>query len=615
MGMDGVSTPLWDQPKNKANNLVFLKYCQNCSNQFEVLDKDLEFYKKIKVPPPTFCPECRMQRRLAWRNERGLHQRNCDLCNKKIIATYPTATPFPVYCPSCWYSDKWEATSYGRDYDFSRPFFTQFKELQNMVPRISLQVDNSVNCDYTNQIGNCRNCYLITSSSDDEDCLYSHRLLHCNNVTDSLMVSYGENCYQAINSIASSQLIFSENISDCFGLSFCYDMRGSQDGFMSSNKRHASFYFENTPCNKGDFLHKIRGVDTGSYVKLEHYKYEFAKLKMASLHRFADIQNGVNVSGQTILNAKNCHHCFSAGNVENCGYSLFLNDAKDSYDINHGCCTMEQGYEVCTMGTKSARVKFSIDAWPEVMDIEYSDSCRNGSRDLFGCISLRHKQYCILNKQYTKSEYNSLVQKIMAQMDEMPYVSSEKDKDVVYKYGEFFPAELSPFSYNESVAYDYFPLSHEEIIRRGYKWGESVTRNYKVTVTTGKIPDHIKDVPDSILKETIACEHGGKCNSEQCTTAFRLIPAELEFYHKMNLPIPRLCANCRHSQRLKQTTPPRLWSRKCMCRGEKSEHSHYVNKVNHFHGILHCPNEFMTSYSPDRKEIVYCEACYRSEVV
>ena len=62
---------------------------------------------------------------------------------------------------------------------------------------------------------------------------------------------------------------------------------------------------------------------------------------------------------------------------------------------------------------------------------------------------MRNNSYCILNKQYTKEEYEALVSKIIEQMNTMPYV----DKNgVTYKYGEFFPIELSPFGYNETVA-------------------------------------------------------------------------------------------------------------------------------------------------------------------
>ena len=49
-----------------------IKQCQNCKQNFVIEPEDFEFYEKVKVPAPTFCPECRFQRRTAFRNERKL---------------------------------------------------------------------------------------------------------------------------------------------------------------------------------------------------------------------------------------------------------------------------------------------------------------------------------------------------------------------------------------------------------------------------------------------------------------------------------------------------------------------------------------------------------------
>jgi hypothetical protein len=48
------------------------KTCQNCKKDFTIESEDFNFYEKIKVPPPTFCPECRIIRRMLWRNFRSL---------------------------------------------------------------------------------------------------------------------------------------------------------------------------------------------------------------------------------------------------------------------------------------------------------------------------------------------------------------------------------------------------------------------------------------------------------------------------------------------------------------------------------------------------------------
>ena len=80
----------------------------------------------------------------------------------------------------------------------------------------------------------------------------------------------------------------------------------------------------------------------------------------------------------------------------------------------------------------------------------------------------------------------------------------------------------------------------------------------------------------------------------QCTTAFKITPAELQFLKLKNLPLPTFCPNCRHYQRLKYRNSMHLYDRGCMKSG--------------------CENTFKTTYAPDRPEIIYCEKCYQQEV-
>jgi len=234
----------------------------------------------------------------------------------------------------------------------------------------------------------------------------------------------------------------------------------------------------------------------------------------------------------------------------------------------------------------------------DTREISYCNDIQNSS-NLFGCIGLRNQHYCILNKQYTKEEYEALVSKIIQHMNEMPYI----DKlNRVYRYGEFFPPEFSPFGYNETIAQEFFPINSEIAAKFGYNWEtEEVKNRPQPTILPENLPDHIKDVDNPILKEIIGCVHKGECH-EQCTGVFKIVQPELEFYRRMNLPLPKLCPNCRHYERLKQRNPLKLWHRQCMC------------DKNHPHHSGRCPNEFETSYSPDRPEIVYCEQCYQAEV-
>jgi hypothetical protein len=225
------------------------------------------------------------------------------------------------------------------------------------------------------------------------------------------------------------------------------------------------------------------------------------------------------------------------------------------------------------------------------------------SSDCFGCVGLKKKQYCILNKQYTKDEYFEMVEKIKRQIDEIPYIDK---KGNVYKYGEFFPIELSSFGYNDGTAIQYFSMTKEEALKQGYKWIEVPRSGYKITKKAGNLPDSIKDIDDNILKEIIECEN--------CKNPYRILENELLFYKKENLPIPRMCHECRFEKRIQDRLKIQLYERKCMCNGTTDVTGKYSNTVKHIHSGNPCEEEFKTGYAPKRPEIVYCERCYQQEV-
>ena len=189
--------------------------------------------------------------------------------------------------------------------------------------------------------------------------------------------------------------------------------------------------------------------------------------------------------------------------------------------------------------------------------------------------------------------------KIIQHMNAMPYVDA---KGRVFKYGEFFPYDISPFAYNETIAQEYYPLSRKEVSDFGFRWYDRVERDYRITMKEADIPDAAGSVPDAIIKEVIECANQG-LEKSGCTTAFRVTPQELAFYKKLNLPLPHFCPNCRHFNRVNKRNPMKLWIRKCMC-----------NLQNHVHEGA-CPNIFETIFSPEKLEIIFREECYQKEAL
>ena len=560
--------------------------CKNCNNNFTITSDDFSFYEKIAVPPPTWCPQCRMQRRMAFRNERALHRRKCDATGKDIVSIFRADSPMKVFEHEAFYSDNWDPLSYGQEYDFSKPFFQQFKELMLRTPTIALFDSKSTNSSYCNLTVEHKNSYLSSAAWGNEDCMYMNRTAYNRNSADLYICGRNEFCYENVYCEDSNKLFYSHTSKSCNDSYFLYDCRGCSNCFGCWNLRSKNYCIFNVQYSRTEYLEKIKEFDMSDYGVVQKIKKQVAELRKKAIHRYAQILQSSNAVGDHIHNVRNAYYCFDfLDGAENVKYSHWsAGEFKDSYDVGPGSGgNSELIYDSVSTGVQDARCKFCFIVWYS-HDIQYGMNCQS-SNNLFGCVSLRSKSYCILNKQYTKEEYETLVPKIIQHMKKTG------------EYGEFFPPEISPFPYNDTIAQDYLPLTREDAKTKGYSWGEELTRNYKITKQSQDLPDKIVDVPDGILNEVIQCLHAGDC-TDQCATAFKITPNELQFYRQLKIPLPHLCFNCRHWERLRQRNPMKLWHRKCMNPDASGSGRP-------------CGREFETTYSPERPEVVYCEACYQ----
>ncbi|OGN28212.1 MAG: hypothetical protein A3A33_02555 [Candidatus Yanofskybacteria bacterium RIFCSPLOWO2_01_FULL_49_25] len=572
--------------------------CQNCKTPFTIEPDDFTFYEKMQVPPPTFCPECRLQRRLTWRNESMLHKDTCKLCGKSIITTYNPAFLFTVYCNICWFSDKWDPSAYGKEYDFSKPFLEQFGALLKIVPKLALIENGNVRSEYTNYSTNNKNCYLAFSVWEAENVNYATRVHKIQDSMDCYSVTYSSQCYECIDSHRNNKVFFSQYTDNCADCMFLYDCKGCITCIASAGLRNKSNYFLNQPVTNEE-IKQIGKRLLSDYPFRSEVQTKWEALSSKIPRRYAQLIKVDNCQGNNIKESKNCRFCFDIENSEEGKYIFDGAGFKDGMDVNFNDKS-ELVYEVMSLD-ESSRSKFSTIIWGNSSDIEYSHNCASSASHCFGCDAIRGKSYCILNTQYSAEEYNTLLPKIRQHMSDMPYRDT---KGIAYTYGEFLPSELSPFPYNDTKAQETFPLVQTEAEEKGFKWTPPVQRAYTITKKGEDIPENSTDVDEEILQDIIGCEHEGTCK-ENCSTAFRIITSELQFYKIHGLPLPHLCPNCRHHQRLNKRESFRLYHRKCQCTS-----SHIWHDSNQA-----CPNEFETTYAPDRPEIVYCENCYQQEVI
>ena len=192
-----------------------LRQCTISGKSFEISAQDLAYYSRLNVPPPTLCPEERQRRRLAWRNERKLYRRNCSATGKSLVSVYRPEVKFPVVAQDYWWSDAWDPKSWGREFDFERPFFEQYGELRNTVPHIALQNGANENSEYVNLSTWNKDCYLIFESDSNRECLYCDHSFFCLSSLDLSYVTRSELCYQCLYCDGCYASAYLQNCENC----------------------------------------------------------------------------------------------------------------------------------------------------------------------------------------------------------------------------------------------------------------------------------------------------------------------------------------------------------------------------------------------------------------
>jgi len=326
----------------------------------------------------------------------------------------------------------------------------------------------------------------------------------------------------------------------------------------------------NKQYTKEQYEQMIKTLDLGTQENVDKFRVQVEKFFKTQPHKHLQQEHLENSFGDHLYNAKNSTYCFDCKDLEDCKYcAKVTTNVKDCMDYNGWGIGAELIYQSGACGDKVYNMKFCSTCVRDVHDCEYCEECVTSS-DCFGCFGLKSKKYCILNKQYTKEEYEKLKAKIIDHMKKTG------------EYGEFFPQELEVFGYNETIAMDYYPMTKEEALARGFKWVEKDRTNFPQMY---KIPERIKDVPDSIVTEILACSRCGK--------NYKITAQELKFYRQDGLPIPGLCPDCRHINRQRKRNPKKFNDVKC----------------------AKCGDICKTTFDPKSGYIIYCQSCYNKTVI
>ena len=556
--MEFTSKEVYEYVSKKSNDaIVEWKKCRVSWQDFPIYKSDLEFYDKVsptfevseeyakqfleknddikdnfeykdwrlkaKIPTPTLCPEERCRRRFSFANEMKLYIRKCDISGKQIISTFSPDKQYKVYSQELRF--KWDRS--GPYCESNKQNFTDSIEfLLKNTPVAGKSISNWDNCEYTNYTVDSKDSYMSFDSVWLNNCLFVREGVDSETCIDCECITECNNCFSCIKIEKCFWLLYSEKCLNCSNSSYLYNCVWCHNCFNCINLQNKSYCIRNIQYTKEEYENF-----------LENLKFE-QLLNQSYLGCKQD--NCDNCYWNNLSNWKDNYFVAELTNCKNVKYTRDDIWMEDVYDCmwSYSKASIEMFFWF-----KSYHCGFCLESRINENAL-YCFSCYN-SKNIFWCVWLQNKEYCIYNKEYTKEEYNQTVPQIIAQMI--------RDK----QWWEFFNPQLSYFWYNESFAMSYYPLTKEEALKRWYKWSdyESPLPHVEKKVKWEDLPKQwckvIKEkkpeILDKILNYAVICEVSQR--------PFRITKQEIEFYIKHNLPLPTKHPDIRHQERFNGKDP------------------------------------------------------------
>lgn len=270
---------------------------------------------------------------------------------------------------------------------------------------------------------------------------------------DCYDVYYGvnlESCYQSINLRDCYDVSYSKDSSNCRSCSFVQNCIGCADCFGCVNLSNKQYHIFNIGYSKQEYEERIQKLHL-SIENIGFIEGKVQKFYSGKIIRSTQNIGAQNCFGDCVFDSKNCFSAFEITGCEDAKYLDSTKYLKDSYDVLGYGYNADHLYEVVGVGEGSQNA-FCVSC--DVASDQYYCMWTQSSSNLFGCVSLNKKQYCVLNKPYSKHEYEQVCAKLAQHMQSTG------------EWGHFFPPSQSPFGYNETIGYDFFPLSQSEIESR-----------------------------------------------------------------------------------------------------------------------------------------------------
>ena len=501
--------------------------CTVTGKRFIVTEREQDFLRRIaqlnpqlgikSLPLPDVHPVAGIRQLALYGNLLNLYRSTSNLSGRPQLSRYNPVSGHKICTTDEFFSDEVDNAEFGRSYDFTRPFFEQWNELMRDCYLQPLTILQSENSDFVNGGHYVKNCYLMFASTHDQDCMYGLSNYHCSDTVDCLFVTRCQFCYACNDSDGCYECRFCSDCSNCSSCFGCLDCRACNDCFGCIGLVAARYVWLNEQKTPVEYARLLAEARLETYSGLCAARAAIDELRTRSNHTVNRIINSEDCSGSYIVRSRSLEYCFHASNSEDCGYLMAVVDSKNCW---HGYAVKS---ELCykLIGVSSQNCHYTYGP----LNCEgcwYSFLLFNRSSECFGCVGLKGKSYCILNKQYSKTEYYELLPRIVAHMQSTG------------EWGQWFPAKFSPHTYDECWSDDYIEeIPASEVARRGLPVRTALLAELpRNSVAAADLPDSADDpAVDGLISRSIICPETG--------SAFNLQKREIEYCRRMRVPIAR----------------------------------------------------------------------------
>jgi hypothetical protein len=572
-------TPNYDGKVNKIlDSLVpSERICALTGEKWLMTDEEIGWYRKFSVPPSKYSPLNRMRIMHGYFIMYNIFYNKHADTGRLMLATIPPASGFRVLEDKEWHER--DFLEKGVPLDENKKFFDQLFDLHLSVPLPAhdniVQPENSIAfISFSDQ-----DSYFVMASRS-KGCFYSSNAFDCEDSSEIVMGTGVKESYNVLNSSGLFRCQFVRDSHNCQNSYFLFDCRDCEKCFGAVNQRHKKYLWFNEQLSEEEFNRRLSKVDLSSYIEQEKYKEQFRRfIKEKAIWPENNNLHTENSTGEYLENTTDACECYHVrGGSRNIDHVTWCLGAPSSDCAYCGGATAATDCYYSVGVTNCHRAFFNLNIVTGCQNVEYCTRCFD-CENCFGCVGLKRKKFCLLNKQYSEDDYWKILDDLKCRLLEEG------------NYGDIPGLRFSTQHWTSLL--DLFEIDEATALKLGGRNFDLTSQGAEGPEISPELIRPVESIPDRLEINDFDKVLGQFYFDPVIGRRFVYLKPELELYQKLKVALPRHHPRGRIMEIYRQLNKPEFVGMVCQsCKKEIRVAKNYA--------------------FPDRK--IFCRSCYNAYI-